>query len=102
MSASPTSPARTAYDAIAADYESAVAPSSWVRELLWERLDAHYPAGSRVLDVTAGAGPAPPPPPPPPPAGGPPRPPPPKTAPPPPHAPPPAPPAPPAYPPRHT
>src|SRR5260370_166051 len=56
MSASPTSPARTAYDAIAADYESAVAPSSGGRELLGERRDAHYPAGSRVLDVTAGTG----------------------------------------------
>ncbi|HEV7786305.1 MAG TPA: class I SAM-dependent methyltransferase [Thermoanaerobaculia bacterium] len=50
------SPARTAYDAIAADYESAVASSGWVRERLWERLDALYPAGSRVLDVTAGTG----------------------------------------------
>lgn len=51
-----TSPARDAYDAIAADYESAVAPSSWVRERLWERLDVLFPAGSRVLDVTAGTG----------------------------------------------
>jgi SAM-dependent methyltransferase len=50
------SPARAAYDAIAADYESAVAPSSWVRERLWERLDALFPSGSRVLDVTAGTG----------------------------------------------
>jgi SAM-dependent methyltransferase len=56
MPASPVSPARIAYDAIAADYESAVAPSSWVRERLWERLDALYPTGSRVLDVTAGTG----------------------------------------------
>jgi SAM-dependent methyltransferase len=56
MPASSTSPARTAYDAIAADYESAVAPSSWVRERLWERLDALFPPGSRVLDVTAGTG----------------------------------------------
>lgn len=56
MPASPVSPARTAYDAIAADYERAVAPSSWVRERLWERLDALFPAGSRVLDVTAGTG----------------------------------------------
>ena len=56
MTASPISPARAAYDAIAADYESAVARSSWVRERLWERLDALFPAGSRVLDVTAGTG----------------------------------------------
>ncbi len=56
MPDSPVSPARTAYDAIAADYERAVAPSTWVRERLWERLDALYPPGSRVLDVTAGTG----------------------------------------------
>jgi SAM-dependent methyltransferase len=56
MVAFPLSPARTAYDAIAADYESAVAPSSWVRQRLWQRLDALFPAGSRVLDVTAGTG----------------------------------------------
>lgn len=54
--APPVSPARTAYDAIAADYERAVAPSTWVRERLWERLDALFPPGSRVLDVTAGTG----------------------------------------------
>ena len=56
MPASRISPVRMAYDAIAAGYESAVAPSSWVRERLWERLDALFPAGSRVLDVTAGTG----------------------------------------------
>jgi SAM-dependent methyltransferase len=56
MPTAPVSPARIAYDAIAADYERAVAPSSWVRERLWERLDALFPAGSRVLDVTAGTG----------------------------------------------
>jgi SAM-dependent methyltransferase len=56
MPASLSSPVRTAYDAIAADYESAVAPSSWVRQRLWQRLDTLYPAGSRVLDVTAGTG----------------------------------------------
>lgn len=56
MPVSLSSTVRTAYDAIAADYESAVAPSSWVRERLWERLDALFPAGSRVLDVTAGTG----------------------------------------------
>jgi SAM-dependent methyltransferase len=52
----PASPARTAYDAIAAGYDAAVAPSAWVRERLWERLDALFPPGSRVLDVTAGTG----------------------------------------------
>jgi SAM-dependent methyltransferase len=49
-------PVQAAYDAIAAEYDAAVAPSSWVRERLWERLDALFPAGSRVLDVTAGTG----------------------------------------------
>jgi SAM-dependent methyltransferase len=49
-------PVRAAYDAIAADYEIAVAPSSWVRQRLWERLDTLFPAGSRVLDVAAGTG----------------------------------------------
>jgi len=52
----PPSPARAAYDAIAAEYDAQVAPSSWVRERLWERLDALFPAGARVLDVTAGTG----------------------------------------------
>ncbi len=56
MPVSPVSPARTAYDAIAADYERSVASSSWVRERLWERLDALFPPGARVLDVTAGTG----------------------------------------------
>lgn len=50
------SPARAAYDAIAGTYDGAVAPSAWVRERLWERLDALFPPGSRVLDVTAGTG----------------------------------------------
>lgn len=45
-----------AYDGIAAGYDDAVAPSTWVRERLWERLDALFPPGSRVLDVTAGTG----------------------------------------------
>jgi SAM-dependent methyltransferase len=48
--------ARAAYDAIAAEYDDRVAPSSWVRERLWERLDALFPPGSRVLDATAGTG----------------------------------------------
>ena len=56
MSLLAPSPLQAAYDAIAADYDRAVAPSSWVRERLWERLDALFPAGSRVLDVTAGTG----------------------------------------------
>ncbi len=50
------SSARAAYDAIAAGYDGAVAPSAWVRERLWERLDALFSQGSRVLDVTAGTG----------------------------------------------
>src|SRR3954463_5919376 len=49
-------PARAAYDALAPEYDAAVAPSSWVRERLWERLDALFPPGSRVLDITAGTG----------------------------------------------
>jgi SAM-dependent methyltransferase len=49
-------PVQSAYDAIAAEYDAAVAPSSWVRERLWERLDILFPAGSRVLDVSAGTG----------------------------------------------
>lgn len=48
--------ARVAYDAVAADYDARVAPSTWVRERLWERLDALFPPGSRVLDVSAGTG----------------------------------------------
>lgn len=50
------SPAQAAYDAIAREYDEAVAPSSWVRERLWERLDVLFPPGSRVLDITAGTG----------------------------------------------
>jgi SAM-dependent methyltransferase len=50
------SPAKAAYDAIAAEYDDRVAPSAWVRERLWERLDRIFPPGSRVLDVTAGTG----------------------------------------------
>jgi SAM-dependent methyltransferase len=48
--------ATAAYDAIAPEYDAAVAPSTWVRERLWERLDRLFPPGSRVLDVTAGTG----------------------------------------------
>lgn len=49
-------PARAAYDAIAPGYEEWISPSFWIRERLWERLDALFPPGSRVLDVTAGTG----------------------------------------------
>lgn len=49
-------PAQAAYDAIAPEYDAAVASSSWVRERLWERFDVLFPPGSRVLDVTAGTG----------------------------------------------
>jgi SAM-dependent methyltransferase len=48
--------ATAAYDAIAPEYDAAVAPSAWVRERLWERLDLLFPPGARVLDVTAGTG----------------------------------------------
>lgn len=51
-----SSSARTAYDAIATEYDARVAPSAWVRERLWERLDALFPPGARVLDVSAGTG----------------------------------------------
>jgi SAM-dependent methyltransferase len=50
------SPAQAAYDALAARYDETVAPSRWVRERLWERLDALFPPGARVLDVSAGTG----------------------------------------------
>ena len=46
----------TAYDAIAANYESQLAPAQWIRERLWKRMDLLFPAGSRILDVTAGTG----------------------------------------------
>ncbi|HEY0782388.1 MAG TPA: class I SAM-dependent methyltransferase [Thermoanaerobaculia bacterium] len=54
--ASDTTAVRAAYDAVASGYDARVAPSSWVRERLWERLDALFPPGARVLDVTAGTG----------------------------------------------
>lgn len=56
MSGASAPPVQRAYDAIAASYDAAVAPSSWLRERLWERLDALFPPGSLVLDVTAGTG----------------------------------------------
>lgn len=45
-----------AYDAIAAHYDSQLAPAQWIRTRLWERMDHLFPAGSRILDVTAGTG----------------------------------------------
>src|SRR5579864_7043171 len=52
-----TTPAvRAAYDAIAGAYDAQVARSSWVRARLWQRLDALFPPGARVLDATAGTG----------------------------------------------
>ncbi len=46
----------TAYDAIAPLYDSQLTPAQWIRDRLWERMDALFPSGSRVLDVTAGTG----------------------------------------------
>ncbi|MEK7277113.1 MAG: class I SAM-dependent methyltransferase [Chloroflexota bacterium] len=45
-----------AYDALAAAYDSQLAPAQWIRDRLWERFDLLFPSGSRVLDVTAGTG----------------------------------------------
>lgn len=45
-----------AYDAVAPSYDEQLAPAQWIRDRLWERLDALFPPGSRVLDVTAGTG----------------------------------------------
>src|ERR1700688_1905035 len=47
---------RIAYDAIAGAYDAQVARSSWVRARLWQRLDALFAPGARVLDATAGTG----------------------------------------------
>jgi len=52
----PVPAVRIAYDAIAGAYDAQVAPSSWVRARLWERLDALFAPGARVLDATAGTG----------------------------------------------
>jgi SAM-dependent methyltransferase len=49
-------PIAKAYDALAAHYDSQVSGSQWIRKQLWERMDLLFPAGSRVLDVTAGTG----------------------------------------------
>lgn len=45
-----------AYDAIASHYDSQLISAQWIRDRLWERMDALFPIGSRVLDVTAGTG----------------------------------------------
>jgi SAM-dependent methyltransferase len=45
-----------AYDALAGDYDSQLARAQWIRARLWDRLDVLFPAGSKVLDVTAGTG----------------------------------------------
>jgi SAM-dependent methyltransferase len=47
---------RIAYDAIAGAYDAQVVRSSWVRARLWQRLDALFAPGARVLDATAGTG----------------------------------------------
>ena len=46
----------TAYDNVAINYDMQLAPAQWVRERLWARMDELFPAGARVLDVTAGTG----------------------------------------------
>ena len=45
-----------AYNAVAADYDSQLEAADWIRRRLWERMDRFFPAGSRVVDVTAGTG----------------------------------------------
>ena len=45
-----------AYDAIASHYDSQLVTAQWIRERLWERMDALFPAKSSVLDITAGTG----------------------------------------------
>jgi SAM-dependent methyltransferase len=52
----PAPAVRIAYDAIAGAYDAQVARSSWVRDRLWQRLDALFAPGARVLDATAGTG----------------------------------------------
>src|SRR5260370_6786097 len=46
----------SAYDALAPEYDSQLRPAISLRHQLWERMDALFPAGSCVLDVTAGTG----------------------------------------------
>jgi SAM-dependent methyltransferase len=45
-----------AYNAIAANYDSQLEPADWIRLRLWDSMDRLFPAGSRVVDVTAGTG----------------------------------------------
>jgi SAM-dependent methyltransferase len=45
-----------AYDALAPAYDSQLASSQWIRKRLWARMDALFPPGARVLDLTAGTG----------------------------------------------
>lgn len=52
----PAPAVRIAYDAIAGAYDAQVARSSWVRACLWQRLDALFAPGARVVDATAGTG----------------------------------------------
>jgi SAM-dependent methyltransferase len=50
---------RRAYDAIAPDYDEAMAAqplTRWMRRVIWARLDGLFPPGARVLDLTAGTG----------------------------------------------
>ncbi len=58
MAATIASPERVAraYDRLADGYDGQVAAARWIRERVWERLDALIPAGSVVADVTAGTG----------------------------------------------
>ena len=45
-----------AYNAIAPEYDALLVPAARERERLWSRFAVLFPAGSRVLDVTAGTG----------------------------------------------
>ncbi len=45
-----------AYNAISANYDAQLEPADWIRRRLWESMDRFFPAGSRVVDVTAGTG----------------------------------------------
>jgi len=45
-----------AYNAVAAEYDSQLEPVEWMRRRLWENIDRLFPAGSSVVDVTAGTG----------------------------------------------